>query len=473
MLFERIYEPGLAQASYFIGCQASGEAIVIDPRRDIEVYLEYARSKNMKITKVAETHIHADYLSGAPELAAETGAELLLSDEGGPDWQYAIPHTGLKDGNLFKVGNLKFQVMHTPGHTPEHICFLLTDTPASPAPVMLFSGDFVFVGDVGRPDLLEEAAGIQGTREPGARQMFHSLKRFKELPEYIQVWPGHGAGSACGKALGAVPGSTVGYEKMSNWALRIDDEERFVKALLEGQPEPPRYFAMMKKLNKIERKLLPALPQPEKISVNELAGLLDENYQIVDTRTRQAFSRGHIPGTLNIENNKAFSNWSGWLLDYDRPIILLTPAGALREVTAKLVRVGLDNIVGWFDDFTGWHEEGHIWETAKAVNVHTLKEQLESGAVQLVDIRGRSEVEAGYIEGARHIHLGHLPQRLDELDKSKPTVLYCASGARSAIGGSLLMQHGFKYATNLEGGIEAWQRAGYDVIKAYPEKASA
>ena len=236
MFFQNIYEKGLAQASYLIGCQKTGEAIVIDPRRDIDVYLEIAEREKLKITKITETHIHADFLSGTRELAAVTNAEILLSDEGGKDWEYQFSHTGLKDGSVFKVGNLKFEVLHTPGHTPEHISFLLTDTAASNKPIMIFTGDFVFVGDIGRPDLLEKAAGIEGTRIVGAKQMFQSLNKFKALPDYVQVWPGHGAGSACGKALGAVPSSTVGYEKLVNWAFQIDDEEKFVDTLLDGQP---------------------------------------------------------------------------------------------------------------------------------------------------------------------------------------------------------------------------------------------
>ncbi|HMP29804.1 MAG TPA: MBL fold metallo-hydrolase, partial [Saprospiraceae bacterium] len=198
---------------------------------------------------------------GSRELAALTGAQMYLSDEGGQDWQYEFPHIGLKDGDTIMVGNLKIEVMHTPGHTPESISFLLTDTPASPEPVMMFTGDFVFVGDIGRPDLLEKAAGIVGTQDKGAVQMYDSIKRFDSLPPYIQVWPGHGAGSACGKALGAVPSSTVGYEQIRNWAFQYkDDKDGFISYLLTDQPEPPKYFAMMKKLNKVERPLLTSVP---------------------------------------------------------------------------------------------------------------------------------------------------------------------------------------------------------------------
>ncbi len=257
MFFQHIYDKSLAQASYLIGCQAKGEAIVIDAKRDIDTYLQIAKENNLTITHITETHIHADFLSGSRELAEVTGAKMYLSDEGGEDWQYQFPHTGLTNGDIIKVGNLTLKVIHTPGHTPESISFLLTDHPATDEPVMIFTGDFVFVGDIGRPDLLEKAAGITGTQEKGAKEMFHSVQDFSRLREFIQVWPGHGAGSACGKALGAVPSSTVGYEKIRNWAFQYEeDEEGFVEYLLEGQPEPPKYFAMMKKLNKVERPLL-------------------------------------------------------------------------------------------------------------------------------------------------------------------------------------------------------------------------
>nr|HPH37198.1 MBL fold metallo-hydrolase [Sediminibacterium sp.] len=226
MFFQHVYDKSLAQASYFIGCQKAGFAAVIDPKRDVDTYLEIAKANNMTITHIFETHIHADFLAGSRELAQLTGAQLYLSDEGGEGWEYEFPHVGLKDNDIVKLGNLSFKVLHTPGHTPESISFLLTDHPASNEPVMLFTGDFVFVGDIGRPDLLEKAAGIKGTMDIGAKQMYQSIKKFNALADYIQVWPGHGAGSACGKALGAVPSTTVGYEKVRNWALQHENDEQ-------------------------------------------------------------------------------------------------------------------------------------------------------------------------------------------------------------------------------------------------------
>ncbi len=455
MYFERIYEEGLAQASYLIGCQATKEAIVIDPKRDIDTYLEIARRKNFNITHVTETHIHADFLSGSRELARVTGATMLLSDEGGPDWQYQFEHEGLKDGDTFMVGNVKFEVMHSPGHTPEHISFLLTDTPASAKPSMIFTGDFVFVGDVGRPDLLEAAAGIKGSRIVGAKQMFESLKRFKALPDYIQVWPGHGAGSACGKALGAVPGSTVGYEKIANWALQYDEEEPFVKALLEGQPEPPKYFAMMKKLNKVERIILTQVPRIEEWTKERLQKALDENMTVIDTRSKMLFAYGHIPGTINIQNNNAFSNWAGWLLDYDEPVAVICGAHEIDEITRKMMRIGLDNLVGYFTDIDGWIEE-HPMQRLDHIEPRELETVLQKNNAVVVDVRGINEYNAGHIKGALHIQLGDLPNRLNELDKDKNIIMHCAGGDRSSTACSILQKHGFKNVINLAGGYGAW-----------------
>ncbi|RAJ91014.1 hydroxyacylglutathione hydrolase [Larkinella arboricola] len=314
MFFQHIYDKSLAQSSYLIGCQKTGESIVIDPKRDVDTYLEIARQNRLRITHVTETHIHADFLSGSRELAALTGATLYLSDEGGPDWQYEFDHIGLKDGSTLTIGNLALDVIHTPGHTPESISFLLTDRAATSAPVMLFTGDFVFVGDIGRPDLLEKAAGLVGTQEAGAKQMFSSLSKFTALPDFVQVWPGHGAGSACGKSLGAVPSTTVGYEKIRNWAFQLDDSAEFVDSLLADQPEPPAYFARMKKLNKVMRPLLTHVPIPKNLRPQEVKEALHKGIKLIDTRDKTEFAKGFVPGSLNIQGNNSFVTWMGWFL---------------------------------------------------------------------------------------------------------------------------------------------------------------
>lgn len=455
MFFQHVYEPTLAQGSYVVGCQATGNAIVIDPKRDIDTYLKIAKDNGLKITHVTETHIHADFLSGSRELAAVTGAELFLSDEGGTDWQYEFPHTGLKNGDVIKVGNLSLEVIHTPGHTPEHICFLLRDHPASDEPVMLFTGDFVFVGDIGRPDLLEKAAGIAGTKEEGASQMFQSLKKFRSLPPYIQVWPGHGAGSACGKALGAVPSSTVGYELIQNWAFRYNKSEEFIEELLSGQPEPPKYFAMMKKLNKVDRPLLTEVPKIKKLSASEFGDLYNKGVKVIDTRDKTEFAKGHIPGSISITNNKAFTNWAGWFIGYDEDFILVVKDEDTDAVTRKLMRIGLDRIAGYVASVD---ETGVPQETSESIDIETFKALKDKEGVQVFDVRNSGEYAAGHIEGVEHLFLGTLPDNLGKIDPNKEIIVHCQTGARSAIAQSILQANGFKNVKNYSGGYAEWKR---------------
>ncbi len=461
MFFKHIYEKGLAQASYIIGCQATKEAIIIDPKRDIDTYLEIAEQENLKITHIAETHIHADFLSGTRELAAETGAKVYLSDEGGPDWQYQFEHIGLRDGDKIRVGNLLLEVMHTPGHTPEHISFLLTVTSASDKPVMIFTGDFVFVGDIGRPDLLEKAAGIIGTQENGAKQMFQSLKRFKALDDYIQVWPGHGAGSACGKALGAVPSSTIGYEKITNWGLNIDDEAEFMKVLLDGQPEPPKYFAMMKKLNKSGPKILGSLPRPGRLSIHQFENHIAAGIKVVDTRNKISFAGGHIPNSINIQDNSSFSTWAGWILDYETPFILVASEEKITLLTKALIRIGLDNIVGYINDIEKISNSGYELKTLQQISVNELKQKLDDYFV--LDVRGYIEYKTSHIPGAENIHVGYILDNLHKIPSDKKVVVHCTSGDRSAIAASLLLSKGYENVSNLTCGFSGWQQAGYPV----------
>jgi len=458
MFFERIYEKGLAQASYIIGCQATKEAIVIDPKRDIDTYLEIAERENLKITHIAETHIHADFLSGSLELAHETSAKIYLSDEGGSEWQYQFDHIGLRDGDVIKIGNIRLEVMHSPGHTPEHISFILTDLPASTEPSMIFTGDFVFVGDVGRPDLLEKAAGFEGTMIAGAKEMFQSLKKFKSLPDHLQVWPAHGAGSACGKALGAVPSSTVGYEKLSNWAMKIDDEEVFIQALLEGQPEPPKYFAMMKKLNKVGPKVLGSIPHPARLSVAKFVEALASDYQIVDTRDKLSFAGGHISGSLNIQDTNSFSNWAGWMLNYDKPIILIARERRVDALNRALIRIGIDNLEGYVSDIDKLEASGLNLEILNQISVDELNADISE--YKIVDVRSYTEFDISHIPGAVNIHTGYLENNIDKISNEEKLVVYCTSGDRSAIGASFLVKLGRRNIYNLSGGINAWIQAG-------------
>lgn len=462
MYFQHVYDKTLAQASYFIGCQAKGEAIVIDAKRDIDTYLDIARQNNMKITHIAETHIHADFLAGSRELAAITGAKMYLSDEGGEGWQYEFDHVGLKHGDKINVGNLTLEVLHTPGHTPESISFLLTDHPATDKPVMVFTGDFVFVGDIGRPDLLEKAAGFTGTQEKGAKQMYESIQRFAELPDYVQVWPGHGAGSACGKALGAVPSSTVGYEMIRNWAFQYkNDEQGFVDYLLDGQPEPPKYFAMMKHLNKVDRPLLTEVPKHAKLTKEEFSEAYNKNIKIIDTRNKFDFAKEHIPGSINIQGNNSFATWCGWILNYDEQFILIADKDQMDDLTRKLMRIGLDNILGYVDDIATL---GIQLQSNEIIDIEEFKYYIDKEDVQIIDVRGESEYKAGHVKGADNVFVGTLEKNLDKIDTDKEVIIHCQSGDRSAIAQSLLAKNGIR-VRNYSGGMKEWNEKGNETVK--------
>ncbi|KQL44751.1 Zn-dependent hydrolase [Brevibacillus choshinensis] len=465
MLLRYFYDEKLAHASYLVGCQKTGEAIVIDPSRNLEPYFQVAKAEGVTIVAATETHIHADFVSGARELGATHTAKLFLSDEGGDDWKYqyaeGLNHQFVHDGDQFSIGNLIFEVMHTPGHTPESISFLLTDRGGSAdRPIGIFTGDFVFVGDIGRPDLLEKAAGIKGTSEAGAREMFKSLLKFKQLPDYLQVWPAHGAGSACGKALGAVPSTTVGYEKLFNWALSYTNEEEFIQALLDGQPEPPNYFAVMKRVNKEGPALLKDLPVVTEVTSMEKVKELLENRQIVDTRPSKEFAKGHVEGTLNIPFNKSFANWAGWIVDYERPVYFLTNPDERDEILKAARSVGIDQMAGFINSDKVFRSGEFALETYAEVTPLEIAKSVENEEVYVIDVRNLTEWQEGHIQNAQHIMLGTLSGRLDEIAKDKPVLVQCRSGARSAIGASILQANGFKQVQNLSGGFVQWQKDG-------------
>jgi hydroxyacylglutathione hydrolase len=473
MLLKYFYDEKLAQASYLVGCQATGEAIVIDPARHIEPYVQAAKANGLKIVAATETHIHADFLSGVREIGERLGATLYLSDEGGPDWKYQYAaqyeHRLLRDGETFRIGHLTFEVLHTPGHTPEHIALLLTDRGwPDTEPMGIFTGDFVFVGDIGRPDLLEKAANVSGSADEMARKMFYSLQRFKQLPDYLQVWPGHGAGSACGKAIGAVQSSTVGYEKRTNWALQHEREEEFVQQLLQGQPEPPTYFAMMKHLNKVGPQPLQAIAAP--VQAEASIGVLEEWKQqgvVIDVRPAEAFAQKHVPGTINLPCDKSFPTWAGWLLDYERPIFVLAETQLVPAVLHDLQSIGLDQVKGTMELGRGepLAEQSVAFEQYQEVTPEAVEEQVRAGELYVIDVRYEKELAEGQIPGAKHIMLGYLPQRMQDLPRDKPILVQCKSGRRSAIGVSLLKANGFLQVQNLSGGFDEWRRRGLPVTR--------
>lgn len=469
MILKHFYDEKLAQASYLVGCAATGEALVVDANRDVEQYIRAAEREGLRITHVTETHIHADYVSGSRELAQRTGAQLYLSDEGDENWKYAFAEEAgailVYHGDSFMVGNVRVEVVHTPGHTPEHISFLITDTAAADKPMGIFTGDFVFVGDVGRPDLLERAAGVTGTMEPGAHILYKSLEEFKKLPDYVQIWPAHGAGSACGKSLGGVPQSTVGYEKLFNWGLSYTDEDAFVEAVLAGQPEPPKYFAEMKRINKVGPRILNGFRRPELLGADRLAELVESGAMVVDTRPAAEYAAGHVPGTINIPMSRTFNTWAGWFVSYDRPFYLIADESDIDEAVRDLAMIGLDDIGGYFapDAVQAWAAGGGRLATIPQMTVAELADRFESGDLGILDVRGRTEWEAGRLPGVENIPVGYITDRLDEVPKDKPLVLHCQGGARSAIAASVLKARGYDNVINLIGGFAAWAAAGNPV----------
>ncbi|PEX84479.1 Zn-dependent hydrolase [Bacillus cereus] len=476
MLLKYFYDEKLAHASYLMGCQKEGVAIVIDPGRYIEQYIEFAKKEGMEVIAAAETHIHADFLSGSRELSHLYNVNLYVSDEGDSDWKYQYFNDGrynlVREGTEFKVGHIKFNVMHTPGHTPESISFLVTDTSqnnyTNDKPIGIFTGDFIFVGDIGRPDLLETTVGIKDSAKIGAKQLFDSIQKIKLLPDYLQIWPTHGAGSACGKALGAIPTSTLGYEKMFNWAFQCNEEDNFVSTLLTGQPEPPKYFSLMKNLNKYG----PPIRKKRDITVintvEELQEVMRRVQQIVDIRDVEGFAAGHIEKSINIPYNNSFTTWCGWLLDYktETLIILDEEKVKVEEVIRGFESIGLDNsitfaplkVIQRFDRLESYKEKTSI----------ELYPHIKGGSVRVLDVRSKKEWEEGHLHDAIHITLGNLFEKLDDVPKDCPIVLQCRTGLRSAIAASILQRAGIKEVVNLKGGFLAWKKAGlpYDTFNS-------
>lgn len=462
MLLKYFYDKALAQASYMVGDPATGAALVIDPARDIGIYLQAAREEGLTITQVAETHIHADFVSGSRELAAQTGARLYLSGMGGAEWAYSFADkqtTVLRDGDCWMLGSVRIDVMHAPGHTPEHLIFQLTDTKAgglqaSSTPFALVTGDCLFVGDVGRPDLIDRMSGATATMEEGARQQFQNVQRLKQLPDYLQILPGHGAGSICGKALGSVPSSTLGYEKLTNPAFQFTEEAAFVAWLLSDQPEAPPYLAEMKRVNKAGAALLETLEAPLPMEGFILAEMLKSEALIIDTRVDGA----HVPGAVHILPDDKFSTYAGWFVDYRQPTYLVCAPEQVDGLLCKLRAIGVDNLPGYFTP----DELGDLNADLPVMSAEDAVLALGQGAL-VIDVRSKSEFDAGHAEGAQNIPYGVLPGRIESLPAVRMIIVYCASGIRSHIAASVLMKHGVKAFASVQGGLPALQAAGVAV----------
>lgn len=457
MFLRQITDHALAQNAYLIGCQRSGEALIVDPERDVDRYLEIAAANALNLGAVADTHIHADYLSGSRELILHHGAKGYVSAEGGEDWQFEWARrldevTLLRDGDRFRVGNIEIEVLLTPGHTPEHLSFLVTDHGGgADEPMALLSGDFLFVGDVGRPDLLESAAGQVGAMEPSARVLFESLRGTDKLPGFLQVLPAHGAGSACGKALGAVPSSVLDYERRHNAAFRLaleGEEGEFIDTILEGQPEPPLYFARMKRDNRRGPALLPGgkLPEPRRLDPGELAEWSeDAECGILDLRRdRRAFMERHVEGSLFTppEGGRLSAAAGSYVDENERLLLLVEHSGQVDEAVRDLVRIGLDRVEGWMPVSEAL-EEASLATAIRRLDPAELGGELAGRAdARVLDVRGTSEFDAGHVKDAIHIPYTRLAERLDDVPDSGTLFIHCGSGMRAALAAAYLAQKG-------------------------------
>jgi hydroxyacylglutathione hydrolase len=462
VIFERIEDPGLSQNSFVVGCAQARRVAVVDPRRDVDVYLDYARDQGVEIAHVLETHIHADFASGARELAAATGAPLHLStyDEG-EAYDVEFPHHELASGDSVEIGHIRIEALHTPGHTPEHLAYLIYDGDRSKdIPQVMLSGDFLFVGSLGRPDLLGDEA-----KEALARRLRQSVREvLPELPAALEVHPGHGAGSMCGAGMSARPFSTLGFERVANPYLDPDlSEDAFVAKILGSAPPFPPYYRRMKSLNSAGPPFLEGLPGMRPIEPAAFRHLADQRHVVVDLRDQLAFGGGHVPGALGIGLRGNLSTWAAWVVPYETPILLVADSpDDVEPAVRALVRVGLDDVRGWLEGgIAAWREAGYPIETIPQIDVHELLERRSSGdSLAVLDVRTDGEWTSGHIEGAVHVMGGFLEERLDEVPRGDGLAVVCGSGYRSTVAASVLRRAGFDSVINVTGGMQAWRRAG-------------
>lgn len=456
LINEQIYADGLAQMSYIVGDDSAGVAAVIDPRRDVDIYVERARALGVRITAIVETHIHADFVSGARELAARTGATIY----GGKSDDYKFELIQMTDGEEIRLGAARLRALHTPGHTPEHISLLLFDQRQGEEAFAVFTGDTLFNLEVGRPDLLGA-----GTEKDLAKRLYHSLfEKIVPLGDRFEIYPCHGAGSGCGARIGDRLQTTVGNERLFSNALKKRTEEEFVEWVLKGMPEPPRYYPRLKKVNAAGAKVFGSLPLPAPLSVKEFQERMkNEDTVLIDARSILAFGGGHIEGAISIPLRPEFPMWVGWMIEAEQNILLVVESERDVQTAAEhLFRTGYDKVVGYLHGgMTSWQNAALPLEKTGEWTVHELANRLGDEDLTILDVRGAGEWNQGHIPNARHIYVPHLEENLDEIDKNKTIVAYCGSGYRASIAASVLQRHGFSSVVNIPGSWTAWKKAGF------------
>ncbi len=458
MYFKQFYLGCLAHASYLIG--SAGEAAVVDPQRDVDQYVTEAETEGLRIKFVLETHLHADFVSGHRELADRTGAQIVF----GRRAEISFPHLAVKDGDRLELGNIELRILETPGHTPEGISILVIDPEVSLSPIKVLTGDTLFIGDVGRPDL---ASGRGHTAEEMAGLLFDSLQtKLMTLDDSVEVYPAHGAGSMCGRNISKETSSTIGEQRRFNYALKAASREEFITMMTTDLPEAPAYFSRDAELNRTGAAPLKTLPRPEALAPVEFKRLAATGNLILDVRPSGAFGAGHPPGALNIALGGQFASWAGSLIPAGQGILLVAEDEAgVDEAVTRLARVGIETVGGYLDGGVyAWNHAGLETATMTQMPIDELRHQIDEGAnLQIVDVRRPAEYDQGHAPGAVNLTLAHLAEQAGILDPDRPTAVLCQGGYRSSAGASILQRGGFTEVYNVIGGTAAWVGAGYRV----------
>lgn len=452
MKFTQYYLDCLSQASYLIGDETTGRAIVVDPRRDVDEYVRDAEAAGLKIELVIETHFHADFLSGHLELAKATGAEIGYSNVAETEFE----SRKLADGERIELGDVVLEVLHTPGHTPESLSIVVWEHADDEAPHAVLTGDTLFIGDVGRPDLL---SSIGFSREELAEQLYDSLHtKLMVLPDATRVYPGHGAGSACGKNLSTDTWSTIGDQRETNYALLADGKEAFFDLVTEGQPPAPSYFLYDAVLNRKDRGLLDESAVPDTLDLEGFDRLVQQGAMVIDGRDPEDFGRGHLAGSINVGLNGRYAEFAGSIVPNDVDIVLVVEDDFELEAKNRLARIGFDRVVGFLQHPLQVMADNpdRVRRASRMTATEFVARRGDIDGLQLVDIRNPGEVSLGILDDALTIPVGQLPDRLEELDPAAPTVVYCAGGYRSSVAASLLRQVGFDDVSDILGGYSAW-----------------